>query len=260
MISPIDRVTYVIPVVAGQAVADKLCQLVSRTVAIRGVTVDNQNSDLTVLIFAGTSPNGIPYPVLPGKSISIAIDGPFGAYLRFIGIPAKSGVIYASVSAAANELFNSSTVSIDNAVTIDGIVPVAIQGAVPIAAPVHPPPGSLPVNFNERLSLTTASEQIELSPGPAPGSGWPHYTVFIAMRGFNRQPYVNWRFRTRRAVDDYHAIFAGWGDERLVLPLPYLYTGAPAAVQGVFFGIVNPDSIRGTLEAYVTYAGYYAAP
>ena len=253
-----ERNTYFIPTPAGQAVPDLLCQLVSRRLAIKGVTVDNQNSTVTVLIYRGTSPNGIPYPVLPGKSISIGLDGPFGAYLQFAGIPSKDGIIYVSVSALAAELFNASSVSVEGPITIGNTVPVTVEGALPISTPVYPPPGSLLVDYNVRLNLTSASPMpIQLSPGPGTGAGLALFTLFARLRGFGRQPYLHWRFSCRADAGNYNLIYGGYGDDQAILPQSYLTMTPPQSEQGVYFEVVNVAAIVGNLDCFAAYSGYY---
>lgn len=253
-----ERNTYIIPTPAGKAVADRLCQLVSRQLAIKGVTVDNANGTVPVLIYPGTSANGVAYPVLPGKSISIALDGPFGAYLVFDGIPTKDGVVYVSVSARSNELFNASSVSVEGPITIGNTVPVTIEGALPITTPVYPPTGALLVDYNQRLNLTSATTfPIQLSPGPGTGAGLALWTLFARVNGFDRQPFLHWRFSCQADVGSYNLVWGGYGDDQLVLPTTYLMRTPPQSAQGVYFEIVNAPAIVGNLDCFAAYSGYY---
>lgn len=255
-----ERNTYFIPTPAGQPVPDQLCQLVSRRLAIKGVTVDNANGSVPVLIYRGTSASGTPYPVLPGKSLSIGMDGPYGAYLVFDGIPSKDGIVYVSVSARANELFNASSVSVEGSVKIDSSTPVAVSvtGALPISTPVYPPPGATLVDYNVRLSLTSATTfPIQVDPGPGTGAGLALYTLFARVNGFDRQPYLHWRFSCRADAGNYNLVYGGYGDDQVVLPATYLFRTPPQAAQGVFFEVVNAPAIVGVLDCFAAYSGYY---
>lgn len=146
------RNRWTLPVAQGNKPEDFLAKLESQLTAIRSATVDNSNSTLNVMVYAGNSPHGTPYPVLAGRAATIAISQSSSVYFQFqfantaVNPP---GVIYVSVSdedaedfppywlginaiAEGLELPVSGDLEIDTSTPLNTVVtntPLPIQGA-----------------------------------------------------------------------------------------------------------------------------------
>lgn len=136
------KVTYNLLVEEGLQLQPLLLKLDAQQTPIKGIACDNNNSKIEVHIYQGVSPHGVPFIVLPGRTVRFSMSGPSAVYCTFSGPSTSDGNIYLEVSDTYNELFAaniSGDVEIDTSTPLDVNVknttsdPVPIQGTVGIA-------------------------------------------------------------------------------------------------------------------------------
>lgn len=253
----------------GDSLHGRSFRLQSQQIEIQGVTVDNANSDLPVLIYGGTSPNGTPYYVAPGRSISIALAGHNAVYAQFhlpdhIEHKSKTGgSIYISVSSEPAEHFTAGTVSIAGPVELSGDSINVTTGAYPPAGAVRPILDFY-TNVNQ-IEVTSAEasggQRFLIVDGPGPGIGpaddYGFCVVAFVTQHFNLQPWLEWQVQAHSAQGAWNTILRGYGNSLVVFPAPYMQIIGNRCFRGVAFRIVNYQAIVGTFRAAFWLGGYY---
>lgn len=250
----------------GDSLHGRSFRLQSQQIEIQGVTVDNANSDLPVLIYGGTSPNGTPYYVAPGRSISIALAGHNAVYAQFhlpdhVEHKSKTGgSIYISVSSEPAEHFTAGTVSIAGPVELSGDSINVTTGAYPPAGAVRPIMDFY-TNVNEFAFTSQTADRIVILDGPGPGIGpaddYGFCVVAMMTQRFHLQPWLEWVFESHSAQAGWRTISRGYGNAQIVLPLPYVQIAGNVCFRGVGFRIVNAAAIIGTFRGAFWLGGFY---